>query len=71
MLPCPALRFVASVDQAGLLKVEDGWSGASVFAAPGAKAGSAPAMLCVRNTGALLLLGKQGAQALLASGGAC
>jgi hypothetical protein len=31
-----------------------------VWTGPGARAGSAPAMLCIRNTGALLLLGKQG-----------
>jgi hypothetical protein len=48
------------VDQRGLLKVEDGWSGATVWSAPGARAGAAPAMLCIRTTGALLLLGKQG-----------
>jgi hypothetical protein len=61
VLASPNGRFTASVDAAGRLQVVDGSSGAVLWTPPGVQpAAKAPAALCIRSTGWLLLLGNYG-----------
>jgi hypothetical protein len=54
-------RYTASVDEGGRLEVVDTRDGAVLWTPPGAQRGSAaPAALCIRSTGWLLLLAQSG-----------
>jgi hypothetical protein len=68
LLVSPSGRFTAAVSEAGVLQVQDSTSGAVVWTPQGAVPGGAPASLCLRNTGALLLLGKSGERPRLPDG---
>jgi hypothetical protein len=62
-------RYMAMVDEVATLQVVDLVSSTTTFSPAGAKPGAATGMLCLRNRGELILLGRGGRQALLAPAG--